>query len=816
MNWNLLRHLLKGCLFILPTYVIGEPQNDDDTNYIFEGVLLDPTVSEQINSIPLKGFSLGDADIDISVNGNIYLKRRVRFVAGANGAAEPCLTKDMIAKLPIKPDAVNFERNCILLSKQLHGTRVIGKSELLLVDYSIPQVYLVSTFDRDSDKATWNSGVNAAKLNYNFNYYTSKSTGSTLNKSTYLGLQPGFNIGAWQFRHDGAYSYTDNDSTYIPNGSYFQRDVSDFDSRLVVGDISTSGEMLDSVRLRGAGLYFSEQMLPSNRRGYAPMVRGIAKTNANIKIFQNGTLIHEESVAPGLFEIGDFYPSSYSGDLNVVINEADGEKKEFTVPFSAVPGLIRKGDHRYSVYIGMADGNTWSSKPFFFEGAYRYGLSNALTLYTGGQFSNDYQAYSFGLGVNTIVGAVAFDVSHSVASTNKKKYTGQSYRAAYSRQFVNTGTDFTLAAYKYATEDFLTFNEAGMMQDMEGGRWFKIKNKFEATVNQDLPDDIGRLYVTTVNNRYWQGSNDKSVSLGYSTLVLGQVSLSLNYMLSKQRFSQLSQESMDKQLLLSASIPFSFNDSRGGHVSFSSRNGKTGDSYYTSISAPISENKNIYVGSGYNGQSHDYNLGGQWNSRYADLSTNVSHSQTFSQASVGVNGGVLAFSNGLLFSEPLSDTVAIVEVDGGEGTSVNGGRNHIINQNGLAVANNLISYQRNEVSVIQDSQMNINIENPVVPITPILGAITRVPFKVKKERMLFIRVQGVTPPYATEIMSDEHTRVGVVGQGGIATIYLDRGKIKENGVYFNMRWGATRCKVKFTPTEIDNIKSTTIVDRYCF
>ncbi|MGL4886841.1 MAG: fimbria/pilus outer membrane usher protein [Aeromonas veronii] len=815
MKDNVMKIFLKSFLFVYPACVIGEQNSNDDTDYVFNGVLLDSTVSEQIKNIPLNGFALGDADIDISVNGDIYLKRRVTFVIGADGLAEPCLTKEMIANLPIKPESVKVEHNCGLLSKLLQGTKVIRKSESLLVDYAIPQVYLVSQFDRATDKASWNSGVNAARLNYNFNYYTSKSTGTDVNKSGYLGLQPGFNIGSWQFRHDGAFSYNENDLKYLSNGSYFQRDLPDWDSRLVMGDLSTSGEMLESVRLRGAGLYFSEQMLPSNRRGYAPIVRGIAKTNANIKILQNGTLIHEENVAPGLFEIGDFYPSSYSGDLKVLINEADGEKREFTVPFSSVPGLMRKGDHRYTFYTGIADSDVWSSKPLFFEGSYRYGLSDLLTLYTGGQFSSDYQAYLLGVGVNTDIGAITFDVSHSIASTNKKDYTGQSYRAAYSRQFINTGTDFTLAAYKYATEDFLTFNEAGRLQDVGFGRWFKIKNKFEATVNQSLPNNVGRLYLTALNNKYWQGSDDKSISLGYSTLVFDQVSLSLNYMLSKQNFSLLSEASLDKQLLLSVSIPFSLNDNGGGHMSFSSRHGKSGDSYYTSINTPISEDKNIYVGSGYNGQSHDYNIGGQWNSRYADLSTNISHSKEFSQAAMGINGGVLAFSDGLLFSEPLSDTVAIVKVEGGEGSSVNGGRNHIINQDGLAVANNLISYQRNEISVTQDNKMNINIENPVVPITPVLGAISLVPFKVKKERMLFIHLQGITPPYATEVMSDDNTRVGVVGQGGIATIYIDSNNLKQESIHFKMKWGATQCKVNFTQAEINNIKATSLVNKHC-
>ncbi|MET1477617.1 fimbria/pilus outer membrane usher protein [Burkholderia sola] len=38
-------------------------------------------------------------------------------------------------------------------------------------------------------------------------------------------------------------------------------------------------------------------------RGYAPVIRGVATSNAHVAVSQNGAVLYETNVAPGPFEI---------------------------------------------------------------------------------------------------------------------------------------------------------------------------------------------------------------------------------------------------------------------------------------------------------------------------------------------------------------------------------------------------------------------------------------------------------------------------------------------------------------------------------
>ncbi|STT51995.1 putative fimbrial biogenesis outer membrane usher protein [Klebsiella pneumoniae] len=62
------------------------------------------------------------------------------------------------------------------------------------------------------------------------------------------------------------------------------------------------------------------------------------KTNARVVIKQNGYQVYQTYVAPGAFEITDMYPSGGSGDLYVSVEESDGSKQEFVVPFASPTG----------------------------------------------------------------------------------------------------------------------------------------------------------------------------------------------------------------------------------------------------------------------------------------------------------------------------------------------------------------------------------------------------------------------------------------------------------------------------------------------
>lgn len=112
------------------------------------------------------------------------------------------------------------------------------------------------------------------------------------------------------------------------------------------------GEFFDAVSYQGINLGSDPRMLPESQRGFAPTVRGIARTHAKVTIEQNGYLLYETTVPPGSFVIDDLYPTGYGGDLQVTIQEADGSRQAFRVPYAAVPGMVRAGTTFYNATFG--------------------------------------------------------------------------------------------------------------------------------------------------------------------------------------------------------------------------------------------------------------------------------------------------------------------------------------------------------------------------------------------------------------------------------------------------------------------------------
>ncbi|MDW9250419.1 type VII secretion system (T7SS), usher family protein [Burkholderia cepacia] len=115
-----------------------------------------------------------------------------------------------------------------------------------------------------------------------------------------------------------------------------------------MGEVYSSSEIFDSVRLLGVQVNSDTGMLPDDEVGYAPVVRGIAQSNAVVEIRQNGYVIYSTSVTPGAFELRDIYPSGSNGDLEVRIIESDGSVRTYRQSYSYLPVMIRRGTMRYA------------------------------------------------------------------------------------------------------------------------------------------------------------------------------------------------------------------------------------------------------------------------------------------------------------------------------------------------------------------------------------------------------------------------------------------------------------------------------------
>ncbi|WP_348225910.1 fimbria/pilus outer membrane usher protein, partial [Salmonella enterica] len=70
-----------------------------------------------------------------------------------------------------------------------------------------------------------------------------------------------------------------------------------------------------------------DDMLSDSMRGFGPVIRGVAKSSAQVTLEQNGYTIYKTNVPAGPFGINDLYPTGGSGDLCVTIKESDGSEQ---------------------------------------------------------------------------------------------------------------------------------------------------------------------------------------------------------------------------------------------------------------------------------------------------------------------------------------------------------------------------------------------------------------------------------------------------------------------------------------------------------
>lgn len=114
------------------------------------------------------------------------------------------------------------------------------------------------------------------------------------------------------------------------------------------------------------------------------------------------------------------------------------------------------------------------------------------------------------------------------SSTSKEQ--GQSYRVRFSKSFLQTGTSFSVAGYRYSTSGYYSFQDfvdnSSTQRDCctQSGR---TKGRFDASLSQTL-FGYGSLSLSLVNETYWDSSRMESVGVGYSGSI-GKASYFINY-----------------------------------------------------------------------------------------------------------------------------------------------------------------------------------------------------------------------------------------------------------------------------------------------
>ncbi|OXI71419.1 fimbrial protein [Burkholderia sp. AU31280] len=741
---------------------------------------------------------------DVHVGPDWIGRYDVRFVAAPDsGDARPCFDRTLLERVGVDfgklaPDVVarlDGDDACLRLDEVVPGASAAFDFTRQTLRLSIPQASLARKARGYVSPDQWTSGETVGLLGYNFNLYTSKASGHTAQTQGYLGLNGGVNIGTWRFRHEGSYSWSSRgESRYQGLATYLQRDLPSLSSQLVIGESYTSGELFDSTQFRGVRLSTDDRMLPDSLRGYAPVVRGIANSNAKVTIRQNDVTIYETTVAPGNFEIDDLYPTGYGGDLQVSVEEADGSVHSFSVPYAAVPMSLRPGIGRYSFVAGTLRNPHGSSQPLFTQVTYQRGLTNLLTAYGGVTLAGGYVSAMLGGAFNTTFGAFGADVTHALTTIpGAKRYSGSSVRVSYAKSVDSTGTDIALAAYRYSTDGYFGLNDAMQARDAaRDGRsaqsvW-RQRHRASLALTQRLGTTGGRINATASAVNYWnRPGSDVNYSVGY-TNQFRNVSYSLTA--TRQRNA-----GGDMSTLYYASVTIPFGRERpmtvSGNVSRdtlgrtrlqSTLSGSVGEDHALSYS--VSANH----ASGTNSTT-DGSANVTYRTRLAEVSASAGASTEFQQGSLGVRGALVVHRGGITFSQPVSETFAIVEAPGAAGARITNAAGVKVDGNGYAVVPYLTPYSLNTVALDPKGiSMDVELKETSRQIAPRAGAVPLIRFATDTGRAALVQARqadGTPLPFGAAVHDETGKEVGVVGQ---ASKIFARG-LNDSGS-LTVRWGA--------------------------
>ncbi|HWU77448.1 MAG TPA: fimbria/pilus outer membrane usher protein [Rhodanobacter sp.] len=814
----------------------------------------------------------GTYNVDLYLNGRWVGRVDARFAAATpEASATPCVDRGMLDQLGLHPAklapeitaALGNPASCVDLGRVIPGATLNFDMGALRLDASVPQAYLGQMPRGYVSPEYWDAGVAAGLLNYNFNSYHTSSRGIEQTTS-YLGLNTGFNIGSWHFRNNATVNWqsatagTPSRRQWHSIDTYLQRDLPSLGAQLTVGDSYTSGQVFDSYELRGVQLATDDRMLPNSMRGYAPIIRGVASTNAKVTIRQNGVQLYQTTVAPGPFTINDLYPTGYGGNLDVTVTEADGRSHTFSVPYASVAQLLRPGTTRFDLAAGQLLSPQIASHPNLVQATMQHGFSNLLTGYAGAVVSQGYAAALVGSAINTRYGAVALDVTQSHANIpGYGSNSGRSVRLSYSKTLPETDTTLSVAAYRYSTSGYLSVTDTAVARDyarrgldafttiaptniiLIGGVPVQTvltpaqqaalagtpytspltttvlqrqRGSFTLSLSQRFGTSGGSLYSNVTANDYWNRSGtDTQFQLGYNNN-FRRLTYSISATRSRDQFGRY-----DNQLYASVSMPLGTNEHSPTLGLSASHDDRNGSQQQAMVNGTLGVDNQLYYGAtashdtAGNGSSGSVN--GGYRSPWAVLNASYGAGSGYSQASLSVGGAIVAHPGGITLGQPMGDTVGIVHVPGATGARLASAVGVRVNSHGYALIPYLTPYNLNTITIDPKGlPLDVQLEATSTQVAPHAGAVVMLNFKTKRGRAVIVRAKlanGLALPFGAEVFDSKGVSLGVVGQAGTALL---RGVNQTDQL--NARWQdgsgiAHECSFsyRFAPTATGKLSS---------
>jgi outer membrane usher protein len=763
----------------------------------------------------LGGTRPGNVDADVYRNGRMVSKNTVKFmVEPKSDEVRPCISPKLFQQFDVKPAYISPEGaklletanllitpdNCLFLDQWVAGASSEFDPADLRLEITIAQAFLSRPNRQSVPPEMLSRGENAGFINYNLNNYNTKEI-----SSNFLGLQSGVNVAGWQLRYSSYVSQsitsTSKTSQFVSGSAYVKRPLLDLKSNLVLGNISTNSPIIGSTPIRGARITSEEGMLPDEERSYRPIIKGVARTNARVRVTQNNVVLFEQTVPPGPFLFEEINPISSVGNLQVVIAEADGSQQTFVVPYSQAAGKLNPGSVRYSVATGVYRNFTTTQNTAVLQAYVRYGLnefwSPGVEILLGSQYRNVGLQANF----NSKLGSLSFNSLFSNLSTDKNP-SGFAQNINYATP--NLGA-FSGNAGLGMQSEFYKTPSAGLNLDPNAlftNDAFKY-NAF-AGLSMNL-SSLGGVSLSVSQQRNWKDQGSQQVRLGFGTTIQR---VNLGVSLDKTTFTDGTAST--NSLSVSAAVPLDFLGPLNGNLRAGYLQRDSGDPSQTITYSGSNDatQTNYNLSETKSGKTSTSSAAASWGHPYGGLGVSLSStSQGGQQYGLSAFGSMVLHEGGVLLAPNVGETFGIVEVPKGEGASLVGS-NALVNSRGYGVVPNLSPYFMNDVQIsLEGASSELEVENPVQRVAPVEGSIVRLKFNSTSGRPLLIVLQtsnGKPVPIGASIIDPQGNELATVGQGSRVLLRVKKAKDRLNVV-----WGDKPNESCFIEYALDDKKVTT-------
>ena len=673
---------------------------------------------------------------------------------------------------------------------------------------TIPQAWLQYRATDWMPPSTWDNGVPGVLLDYNLfaSHYQPNNGSGTDNANTYG--TAGANMGAWRLRSDYQYMQTHTDAGSEHDGRfsrvYMFRPLPSLGAKLTLGETDFQSAIFDAFTYTGASLISDERMLPWSLRGYAPQITGIAQTNATVTVSLADRVIYQSKVPPGPFVIQDLN-QSVQGTLDVKVTEEDGRVSTFQVSAESVPFLTRKGQVRYKLATGKArkDASHDVEDNAFLSGEFSWGMLSQTSLYGGTLADGDhYRSVAAGIGQNMeYLGALSFDITQATSQLpNQNSQTGYSYRFNYSKRFDTTGSQLTLASYRYSDPQFLSY---ARFLDYDNNDRQSEKQTLSVTASQYISALSLNLYVNMLRQTWWNDSPSTtgSVTAGYNFDLGRWKNLGITLSWSKTHYED---ENDNTQFYLSLSVPLD-PDHR---LNYDLRNS---DSLSQNVSWYDTSDRNNTWGVSAGTESEKSDAGAQVSgnyqhySPYGDLNLSGSYkANEYNSLSASWNGSFTATAKGAALHRRSygNEPRVMVSTDGVGNIPLNMSRDET-NRFGIGVLPSISSYSPASVQVNMNNLPDgVDVDTRVVTSTWTEGAIgfRQIATRAGNDIAGILRTASGTPPLGAVVRLLENDRqIAMVADDG--HVWLGAVEPEQQ---FRVTWGDNQqCRFAL-PSHLEN------------